>query len=146
MVRFVLLQNEVCYTKYQRFGWKTAEGRTKGAWEPHAALGTAVENHWSTGIRTIATRSTATWDKTFYHITCELSNSVYRVTAHTGVPAAGWLGNTVLLLQHGAAKVSGKIATAPCNLQIKAKVNQGTEIKMQVSERIWWMRVMNTMQ
>jgi len=25
--------------------WKTAEGRTKGAWEPHATLRTAVENH-----------------------------------------------------------------------------------------------------
>jgi len=25
---------------------QTAESLTKGAWEPHVALGTAVENHW----------------------------------------------------------------------------------------------------
>ena len=48
--RFVLQQNEVCDTKYQTFYWKTAEGRTKGAWEPNAALRTWVENHWSTWI------------------------------------------------------------------------------------------------
>ena len=48
--RFVLQQNEVCYTKYQTFYWKTAEGRTKGVWEPNAALRTGVENHWSTWI------------------------------------------------------------------------------------------------
>jgi len=35
LTRFVLRQNEVCYTKYS-------------AWEPNAALRTGVENHWST--------------------------------------------------------------------------------------------------
>jgi len=33
LTRFVLQQNEVCYTKNQTFYSKTAEGRTKGAWE-----------------------------------------------------------------------------------------------------------------
>jgi len=44
--RFVLLQNEVCYRKYQRFYRKTIEGRTKGAWELHATLRTVIEKHW----------------------------------------------------------------------------------------------------
>jgi len=35
----------VCCTKYWRFCWKNAESRTKGVSEPHAVLGTAVENH-----------------------------------------------------------------------------------------------------
>jgi len=48
--RFILQQNEVCYTKYQTFYWKTVEGHTKGAWEPNAVLRTGVENHWSTWI------------------------------------------------------------------------------------------------
>ena len=47
--RFVLQQNDVCYTKYWTFCWKTWEGPT-GAWESNAALGTGVENHWSTWI------------------------------------------------------------------------------------------------
>jgi len=38
LARFVLQQNEVCYTKYLTFYWKTAEGCTKSAWEPNAAL------------------------------------------------------------------------------------------------------------
>ena len=48
LTRFVLQQNEVCYTKYRTFYRKTAEGRTKGARETNAALRTGVGNHWST--------------------------------------------------------------------------------------------------
>ena len=47
LAHFVLLQNIVFYTKYQRCYWKTAENRTKGVWGPYAAVGVAVGNHCS---------------------------------------------------------------------------------------------------
>ena len=58
LTRFVLQQNEVCYTKYWTFYWKTAEGRAKGARETNAALRIGVGNHCSVSYPCLVAQST----------------------------------------------------------------------------------------